>query len=157
MNSERKDIASKIIRASSDEIYQAIMDPQALVSWLPPENMNAQIQQFEPWEGGSYQITLSYDHAEDREQFAKSSDGSDITEGKFLKLLPGKLVSQSVEFASDKPEFAGTMTMTYQLTDCNDGTEVTIIAENVPKGISPEDHIAGINSTLDNLAHYLES
>jgi uncharacterized protein YndB with AHSA1/START domain len=157
METERKDIASKIIKASCDEIYQAIIDPYALACWLPPKNMQAQINQFELWEGGKYQITLSYDQPEDREKFAKSSDGSDITQGKFLKLLPGECVSQSVEFVSENPDFAGSMIITYELKSHGEQTLVTIIAENVPKGISVEDHLAGMNSTLANLAHYLES
>ena len=157
METERKDVASKVIRASVSEIYQAITDPHALAIWLPPQGIQAQINQFEPWEGGSYQITLSYDHPADKEKFAKSSDGSDITKGKFLRLLPGRRVSQSVEFVSENPDFAGTMSMTYELANMGEeGTLVTITAENVPKGISRHDHLEGINSTLANLAHYLE-
>jgi uncharacterized protein YndB with AHSA1/START domain len=156
METERKDTASKIIKAPAEEIYKAIIDPRALALWLPPKNMKAQISLFEPWEGGRYQITLSYDLPEDKEKFAKSSDGSDITQGKFLKLVPGKCVSQSVEFVSENIGFAGSMTMTYELARCDEGTIVTIVAENVPNGISPDDHLAGMNSSLTNLALYLE-
>jgi uncharacterized protein YndB with AHSA1/START domain len=155
MKSERKDTASKVIKASPEAIYNAIIDPGALVCWLPPENMKAQIQQFEPWEGGAYQITLTYDRPDDG-KYGKSSEGTDITHGKFIELVNGKRVSQSVEFVSDNPAFAGRMIMTYELAVVNDGTEVTIIAEHVPEGISTEDHRAGISSTLKNLAAYLE-
>lgn len=155
MDAERKDTASKIIKASANEIYQAIIDPRALALWLPPKNMKAQIKLFEPWEGGRYQIILSYEDPQDRAKFAKSSDGTDITQGTFLKLQPGKCVSQSVEFVSGNIGFAGSMIMTYELANRDEGTLVTIIAENVPSGISPEDHLAGMNSTLTNLADYL--
>lgn len=114
MKTERKDVASRVIKASADEIYQAIIDPDALAGWLAPKGMQAQINQFEPWEGGRYQITLSYDQPADKEKFAKSTDGSDITQGKFLKLLPARQVSQSVDFVSEDPDFAGTMRMTYE-------------------------------------------
>ncbi|GGN13490.1 hypothetical protein GCM10010967_57090 [Dyadobacter beijingensis] len=156
METTRKDIASKVVQASADEIYRAIIDPQALAHWLPPRNMRARINQFEPWEGGQYRITLSYDHPDLGAKFAKSSDASDIAQGSFLKLSPGKCVVQSVEFVSDNPDFAGVMTMTYALSRAGDGTQVTIIAEHVPPGISPDDHLAGMNSTLDNLAQYME-
>ncbi|SDF59279.1 Uncharacterized conserved protein YndB, AHSA1/START domain [Dyadobacter soli] len=156
METERKDVASKIINASADEIYQAIINPDALASWIAPKGMRAQINQFEPWEGGRYQIRLSYDKPADKEQFAKSSDGSDITQGKFLKLLAGRQVSQSVDFVSDNPDFAGTMIMTYQLVNTGEATLVRITAENVPEGISRKDHLEGIHSTLENLAHYLK-
>lgn len=48
------------------------------------------------------------------------------------------------------------MTMTWRLTSSNDATEVTITAEDVPDGIKPEDHAAGLKSSLDNLAAYVE-
>jgi uncharacterized protein YndB with AHSA1/START domain len=102
----KKGYRVKVIKASGEEIYQAIIDPHALACWVPPENMQDQINQFELWKGGRYQITLGYDHPEDREKFGKSSDGSDITQGKFLKLVPGKCVSQSVGFVSENPAFA---------------------------------------------------
>ena len=36
------------------------------------------------------------------------------------------------------------------------GTRVEITADDVPDGISPDDHAAGMTSSLDNLASYLD-
>lgn len=36
-----------------------------------------------------------------------------------------------------------------------EGTQVEIRAENVPPGVSPEDHAVGLASSLNNLAAYL--
>lgn len=36
---KRNHSASKVIMASPRTIYQAFLDPEALVSWLPPEGM----------------------------------------------------------------------------------------------------------------------
>jgi hypothetical protein len=36
------------------------------------------------------------------------------------------------------------------------GTEVTIIADNVPDGIGKPDHDAGMQSSLENLARFAE-
>ena len=47
------------------------------------------------------------------------------------------------------------MTMTWEVTTVDDGTLVTITAENVPDGISAEDHAVGLASSLANLASYL--
>jgi hypothetical protein len=46
------------------------------------------------------------------------------------------------------------MQMTWTLDPAKNGTLVTIRAEDVPRGIRPEDHEAGMNSTLDNLASF---
>jgi len=48
------------------------------------------------------------------------------------------------------------MTMTWQVTAADAGTRVDIVAEDVPDGISAEDHAAGLASSLANLAAYVE-
>lgn len=48
------------------------------------------------------------------------------------------------------------MLMTWEVTAVNAGTRVDIRADNVPEGISAEDHAAGLASSLTNLASYLE-
>ncbi|MEX0838305.1 MAG: SRPBCC domain-containing protein, partial [Parvibaculum sp.] len=65
-------------------------------------------------------------------------------------------VVELVEFVADDPAFAGAMTITTTLTPVPDGTEVHIVCENVPEGISAADHQAGIASTLENLAAFTE-
>jgi hypothetical protein len=61
-----------------------------------------------------------------------------------------------VDFVSDDPAYAGTMTMTWEVTAAGAGTRVDIVAEDVPDGISAEDHAAGLASSLRNLAAYVE-
>ena len=61
-----------------------------------------------------------------------------------------------MDFVSDDPAYAGTMTMTCEVTAVEAGTRVDIVAEDVPDGISAEDHAAGLASSLTNLATYLE-
>lgn len=151
---ERKDTASKLIKASPERIYQALIDPRAIIVWLPPKGMKGEIEQFDPREGGSYRMTLTYDNP--KKAHGKSSKNSDIVKGNFVELVPGKRLVQLVEFTSDDPAFAGTMTMTYQLSAAPNGTEVTIMGENVPPGIKPEDHRKGMASTLENLASFTE-
>jgi Activator of Hsp90 ATPase homolog 1-like protein len=63
---------------------------------------------------------------------------------------------QAVDFVSGDPAYAGTMTMTWEVTAAGAGTRVDIVAEDVPDGISAEDHAAGLASSLRNLATYLE-
>jgi hypothetical protein len=48
------------------------------------------------------------------------------------------------------------MTMTWAVTAVNEGTRVDIVADDVPDGISAADHAAGLNSSLENLAAYLD-
>jgi hypothetical protein len=48
------------------------------------------------------------------------------------------------------------MTMTWEVAVAGAGTRVDIVAEDVPDGISAEDHAAGLASSLTNLAAYVE-
>lgn len=86
----------------------------------------------------------------------KTSEHSDVVEGRILQIVPDERIVESVELASGDPAFAGEMKMTWKLTPVPGGTEVTIICEEVPDGIRPEDHDAGLRSTLENLAAFTE-
>jgi uncharacterized protein YndB with AHSA1/START domain len=87
----------------------------------------------------------------------KATAGSDIVEARFVDVVPGARIVQEVDFVSDDPAFAGTMTMTWEVTPVDGATRVDIIADNVPDGISAEDHAAGLASSLANLAQYVEA
>ena len=69
---------------------------------------------------------------------------------------PAVRVVQAVEFVSDDPAFAGTMLMTWSLEPVDEGTLVTFRADDVPPGISAEDHAAGFAASLANLARFVE-
>lgn len=152
----RTDTASRTIRASPGAIYRAFVDPVSLAAWLPPKGMTARIERFEPRVGGAYRIVLTYD-APDPAAPGKATADSDIAEGRFVALGPGELIAWEVAFPSADPAFAGTMTMAWRLKEVRDGTEVTIICESVPAGIRKEDHDAGLRSTLENLAKFVET
>ncbi|WP_164214346.1 SRPBCC domain-containing protein [Virgibacillus sp. YIM 98842] len=151
-NNRRTDTASKMIKASPQTIYQSFINPEALVSWLPPKGMSGCIDKFEPCEGGTYRITLTYevDHP------GKTSENTDVARGKFLELVPDKRIVQSIEFDSEDPAFSGEMVQKWLLEPTSEGTKVTIICENVPWGIQKEDHDEGLMSTLENLAIFTE-
>ena len=149
----RTDTASRIVAAPPDRVYAALVDPEALISWLPPAGMRGRFERFDARPGGSYRLVLTYvDAATAR---GKATADSDIVDVRFLDLIPGAAVVQAVDFVSDDPVNAGTMTMTWTLTAVEAGTRVEIRAEGVPAGISAEDHAAGLASSLENLAAYL--
>jgi len=87
----------------------------------------------------------------------KSSAEADVVEVRYLDIVPNERVVQAVDFVSDDPAFAGTMTMTWAVHPVDDRTRVDITAEAVPDGISAADHAAGLSASLENLARYLES
>jgi uncharacterized protein YndB with AHSA1/START domain len=149
--SGRTDRAERFIAAPREQIYSALLDPQALEAWLPPDSMRGRVLWFDVRPGGGFRMELTY---LDGSQ-GKRSAHSDITEVTFVELRPGERVVQQVVFDSEDPSFAGTMTMTWSLFETPNGLVVEIRADDVPPGISPSDHAIGLAAFLDNLAAYV--
>jgi uncharacterized protein YndB with AHSA1/START domain len=116
--------------------------------------MSGRFERFDPRPGGSYRLVLTYDDASSAP--GKATAESDIVEARFIEIVPAERVVQAVDFVSDDPAFAGAMTMTWEVTAVAGGTRVEIRADDVPAGISAEDHATGLASSLANLATYLE-
>lgn len=150
----RTDTGSRVIAAPPGRVYDALVDREALTEWLPPEGMTARFERFDPRPGGSYRLALTYRDASGA--VGKSTADSDVVEARYVDIVPGERVVQAVDFVSDDDSFAGTMTMTWEVTAVDGGTRVDITAEDVPDGISAEDHAAGLASSLANLAAYVE-
>jgi len=152
---KRIDSASRVIMAPPRTIYRACLDPEAVASWRPPHGMKAQIHAFDPREGGSFRMSFVYTDSDHRVR-GKTSEHADVFQGRFLELVTDERIVELVEFESDDPTFAGEMTVITTLAAVSGGTEVTIRCENVPSGIRPSDHEAGIMSSLKNLASFTE-
>jgi uncharacterized protein YndB with AHSA1/START domain len=150
----RTDRGSRVIAASRERVWAALVDPGALLAWLPPGEMTGRFERFDARPGGSYRMVLTYPGASGAP--GKASADSDIVEARFIDIVPGERVVQAVDFVSDDPAYAGTMTMTWQVTPVEAGTRVDIIAEDVPDGISADDHATGLASSLTKLAAYLQ-
>jgi uncharacterized protein YndB with AHSA1/START domain len=150
----REDRASRVISAAPEHVYAALVNPQALMHWLPPAGMTGKFERFDAHPGGSYRLVLTYtDSSTSR---GKTTAGTDIVDSRFIELVPGVRVVQAVDFVSGDPSYAGTMTMRWELTEVDGGTRVDITAGNVPVGIAAAEHAAGLASSLKNLANFLE-
>lgn len=151
----RTDTASRVIAAPPERVFAALVDPDALAAWLPPDGMRGRFEQFDARPGGFYRMVLTY--ADATPARGKTTADSDVVDARFVDIVPGARVVQAVDFVSDDPGYAGTMTMTWEVVGLGAGTRVDVRAEDVPAGISAEDHAAGLASSLTNLARYLEA
>src|SRR6266566_1239030 len=110
----RTDRGSRVTAAPPGRVWAALVDPEALLAWLPPGGMTGRFERFDGRPGGSYRMVLTYSDASGAP--GKATAESDIVEARF----------------------------------------VDIVAEDVPDGISAEDHAAGLASSLAKLAAYVE-
>jgi uncharacterized protein YndB with AHSA1/START domain len=148
----RIDRAARTIPASPARVFAALTDADALVSWLPPAGMRARLDGFDARAGGGYRMVLTH---QDPRVAGKTRANEDAVTVRFAAIEPDERIVQAVDFASDDPAFAGTMTMTWTVAPCAEGAVVEVRAEDVPPGISPADHATGMASSLENLAAYL--
>lgn len=147
------DVARATMGASPERIFAALLDEEARTTWLPPDGMSGRFERFDARPGGGYRMVLTYD---DPTVSGKSDGNKDVVEVRFASVEPPHRLVEEVDFDSDDPAFAGTMTMTWSLDAATSGTVVTITATDVPDGISSSDHVAAFESTLRNLSEFLD-
>lgn len=150
----RTDRASRVVAAPVERVFAALIDPDALATWLPPDGMMGRFEHFDARPGGTYRMVLTYQDPSGASGKATATD--DVVEARFVDIEDGVRVVHAVDFVSDDPAFAGTMTMSWQVTAVEPGTRVDVVAGDVPDGISADDHATGMASSLANLAAYVE-
>jgi len=142
------------VRAPRAAVYAALVDAAAIARWRAPEGMTCAVHEFDAREGGAFRISLTYT-APDRT--GKTVANTDTYRGHFARLVPDERVVEVIEFETEDPALQGEMTATTTLTDAAGGTDVEILHEGVPAGISPADNELGTRMSLDNLAALVES
>lgn len=144
---------SRHVKAPRADVYRALLDARAVTVWMVPDGMTSQVHVFEPREGGRFRISLTYDEPTST---GKTTEHTDTYHGCFARLVPNEQVVQVMEFESDDPAMRGEMTVTYTLTDVDEGTEVLGVHENLPPGVAPADNEIGWRMALDKLATFVE-
>ena len=94
------------VRAPRSAVYRALLDRDAVRQWMVPEGMRSEVHAFEPREGGSIRISLTYDAPTGA---GKTTAHIDTYHGRFLRLVPDEQVVQSMEFETENPAMQGEM------------------------------------------------
>jgi uncharacterized protein YndB with AHSA1/START domain len=116
--------------------------------------MTSHVHEFEPREGGSFRISLTYDAPTET---GKTTAHTDTYHGRFVKLVPDEQVVEVVEFETTDPAMQGEMTITTTLTDVDGGTEILAVHDGLPRGVSPADNETGWRMSLAKLAALVET
>jgi uncharacterized protein YndB with AHSA1/START domain len=146
---------SRVIKARPEDLYAAFTDPAALVAWLPPAGMTGVIHEFDARVGGGYRMSLFY--PPDEHVFrGKTSDKEDMIKVRFVELTPPRRIVEAVNFVTSDPALLGEMTMKVTFEDVSGGTEVTLLFENLPRGLRAEDNEAGARLSLEQLSRRFE-
>jgi uncharacterized protein YndB with AHSA1/START domain len=142
------------IRAPRREVYHALLDVQAVTTWMVPEGMTSHVHKFDARTGGLFRISLTYDTPTGT---GKTTAHTDTYHGRFVKLVPDELVVEEMEFETDDPTMRGVMAVTYTIAEAEGGTDLVAVHENLPPGISPADNELGWQMSLDKLVALVEA
>ena len=145
---------SRHVNAPRAHVYRALLDAQAVATWMVPSGMTSHVHEFDARVGGSFRISLRYDTPTGT---GKTTAHTDTYHGHFVKLIPNEQVVEVMEFETADAEMRGEMTVTFTLTDADGGTDVLGVHDNLPPGVSPADNETGWRMALDKLAALVEA
>src|SRR5438105_12464618 len=100
------------VRAPRGLVYRALLDARAVAAWMVPTGMTSHVHAFDPREGGTFRISLTYDAPTGT---GKTTAQTDTYHGRFVKLVPNEQVVEVVEFETTDPALRGEMTITITL------------------------------------------
>lgn len=146
---------SRIVKAPRHAAYRACLDPEAVAAWLAPDGMKGHVHVFDAREGGTFRMSLTYQNPQ-HSPSGKTSTDTDTFHGRFVELVPDERIVEVIEFESADATFAGEMKLTTSFADTDEGTEITLLCQDIPAGIRPEDNEMGCRSSLQNLAVLIE-
>src|SRR5215204_2257565 len=135
-------------------VFRALIDADAVATWMVPTGMTSHVHAFDPREGGSFRISLTYDEPTGT---GKTTAHTDTYHGRFVKLVTNEQVVEVVEFETADPALRGEMTITIALADADGGTEILAVHDGLPRGLSTADNEAGWRSSLAKLAALVEA
>jgi len=141
------------VHAPRAAVYRALVDADAVATWMVPPGMTSFVHAFDAREGGAFRISLTY--AGDGR--GKTAARTDTFHGRFVELVPDERVVEVVAFESADPAMQGEMTIAFTLVDAHGGTEIRAIHDGVPPGVSPADNELGWQQSLANLAALVEA
>ena len=135
----------RVIRATSEKIYKAFLDADAMAKWLPPNGFTCKVHHLDAKVGGSYKMTFTNFTTGKSHSFG----------GTYLELKPHERIRYTDKF--DDPKLAGELQTTITLKKVSCGTEVNIVQEGIPAAIPAEAFYLGWQESLVLLAKLVEA
>ena len=145
---------SRHVSAPRARVYSALVDANAIATWMVPTGMTSRVHAFEGREGGTFRISLTYDAPTG---VGKTTAHTDTYHGHFTKLVPNEQVVEVVEFETTDPALRGEMTITITLADADGATDVLAVHDGLPRGLPNGDNEAGWREALAKLAALTEA
>ena len=110
----------RVLRAPPERVYRAFLDPDAMVTWLPPLGFTCKVHAVHARVGGGYRLSFT--------NFANG--GSHSFGGKYVEVIPTAKLRCTDAF--EDPNQTGEVGVTITFTPFSCGTELSVVQEGVP-------------------------
>jgi uncharacterized protein YndB with AHSA1/START domain len=134
----------RVLAAPPEKVYQAFLDPDAMVKWLPPNGFTGKVHEMNAQVGGGYRMSFTNFTTGKSHSFG----------GSYLELKPSEKLVYIDKF--DDPNLPGEMTVSVNLKKVSVGTEMNIEQSGIPDVIPPEACYLGWQESLAALAKLVE-
>jgi len=135
----------RVIRATTERVYRAFLDADALAKWLPPNGFTGKVHHMDARVGGSYKMSFTNFTTGHGHSFG----------GDYLELVPSERIRYTGKF--DDANLPGLMQTTVSLRAVFCGTEVNIVQEGIPEAIPAEACYLGWQESLVLLVKLVEA
>lgn len=135
----------RVLRSTSERVYRAFLDADAMAKWLPPNGFTGKVHQMEAKVGGGYKMSFTNFTTQKSHSFG----------GKYLELKPHERIRYTNQF--DDPNLPGEMETTIRLKRVSCGTELNITQAGIPTAIPVEACYLGWQESLTLLAKLVEA
>lgn len=150
---ERKTILTVHLNAPKSKVYHTLLDRNLISKWKVPDDMRCIVHDYQAKEKGTFRISLEYT---DINEVGKTINNIDTYHGYFKKLKPYDEIIEIDEFETDHNDMQGLMTITYTLIESKGVSDLTIVHDNLPIGVSLEDNLIGWEIALSKLTSLIE-
>ncbi len=137
----------RVLRAPAARIYKALIDPDAMVKWLPPHGFTGKVHGMDARVGGGGGYKMSFTNF--------STGTSHSFGGTFIELSPHERIRYTDKFAD--PNLPGEMQVTVTLKKVMGGTDLDIVQAGIPAAIPVEMCYLGWQESLSQLANLVEA
>jgi uncharacterized protein YndB with AHSA1/START domain len=134
----------RVLRAPTERVYRAFIDPLALARWLPPFGFLGSFDEFDARVGGGYHMSFT--------NFTTGNSHSFRCD--YLELVTNERLRYVDRF--DDPGMPGQMDVTVTLTAVSCGTDLAVVQAGIPEMIPVEMCYLGWQESLTQLTQLVE-
>ena len=135
----------RVLRATSERVYRAFLDADALAKWLPPNGFTGKVHHMDVRVGGTFKMSFTNFTTGQSHSFG----------GEYLELIPNERVCYTDKF--DDPNLPGVMKTTVSLKPVSCGVELNVVQEGIPEAIPVEACYLGWQESLVLLTKLVEA